>query len=183
MAGSGGEVLVGQFFKDGSSSEIRMLKQLPGITVKHCTTVPGRWRNLTPEQREQARRDYTAYLRELLALAEGKDLLVLDEAVSACNNGVIPEGALLDFVRGHAFSMEIVQNLLTNFLAKPDFVAYSHKGAGNPARQICRYLYRNLSVAWTIRSEQELKEAEKKFDLFIFEGFRPDPDSASGRSL
>ena len=81
------------------------------------------------------------------------------------------------------FSMEIVQNLLTNFLAKPDFVAYSHKGAGNPARQICRYLYRNLSVAWTIRSEQELKEAEKKFDLFIFEGFRPDPNSASGRSL
>ena len=147
MAGSGGEVLVGQFFKDGSSSEIRMLKQLPGITVKHCATVPGRWRNLTPEQREQARRDYTAYLRELLALAEGKDLLVLDEAVSACNNGVIPEGALLDFVRGHAFPMEIVltgRNPSPALLEVGDYVTQMRKlrhpfDEGIPAREGVEY--------------------------------------------
>ena len=71
------------------------------------------------------------------------------------------------------FPMWIVHHLLTNFITRPDFVSYSHKGAGVPARKICRRLYRNLSVAWTIRSEAELRAAKDQFDLFIFEGFRP----------
>ncbi|MCI8464376.1 MAG: glycerophosphodiester phosphodiesterase [Lachnospiraceae bacterium] len=71
------------------------------------------------------------------------------------------------------FPMWIVHHLLANFLARPDFISYSHKGAGVPARRICRSLYRNLSVAWTIRSEEELEKARRQFDLFIFEGFRP----------
>ena len=147
MAGSGGKVLIGQFFKDGSSSEIGMLKRLPGITVRHCATVPGRWRNMTPEQREQARRDYTAYLRALLTMAEGKDLLVLDEAVSACNNGVIPEGELLDFAGSHGFSMEIVltgRNPSPALLEVGDYVTEMCKrkhpfDEGIPAREGVEY--------------------------------------------
>lgn len=71
------------------------------------------------------------------------------------------------------FPMWIAHHLLTNFITRPDFIAYSHKGAGVPARRICRRLYRNLSVAWTIRSEAELEAVKDQFDLFIFEGFRP----------
>ncbi len=81
-----------------------------------------------------------------------------------------------DFVKEdgrETFPMWIVHHLLTNFITRPDFISYSHKGAGVWARRICRRLYRNLSVAWTIRSEAELEAAGEQFDLFIFEGFRP----------
>ncbi len=70
--------------------------------------------------------------------------------------------------------MFLVHYLLTNFAAKPDFVAYSHRSAENLSRRLCRSLYRNLAVAWTIRSQEELDRNREKFDLFIFEGFRPE---------
>ncbi len=66
----------------------------------------------------------------------------------------------------------LVHMLLTNVLARPDFVAYSHKSADNLSRRVTRVLGAT-AVAWTIRSQQELDNNRKKFDLFIFEGFVP----------
>ena len=68
----------------------------------------------------------------------------------------------------------ILQNLLLNFLTKPDFVAYNHKHADVLSRKICRGLYGNMAAAWTIKSQQELDEAKKHFDVFIFDSFIPD---------
>lgn len=70
-------------------------------------------------------------------------------------------------------SMFLVHYLLTNFLSKPDFIAYDHHHKNNISRLLCRYLYGALSVAWTIRSQEELDGAKDAFDLFIFEGFIP----------
>lgn len=67
----------------------------------------------------------------------------------------------------------VLQNLLTNFLTKPDFIAYNHKYANALSRRICRGFYRNMAAAWTIRSEEELEEARKNFDVFIFDSFLP----------
>ena len=67
----------------------------------------------------------------------------------------------------------VLQNLLFDFLTKPDFVAYNHKEAKRLSRRLCRNLYRNTAVAWTIKSEEELAEARKHFDLFIFDSFDP----------
>lgn len=64
-------------------------------------------------------------------------------------------------------------HLLFNFLTRPDFIAYETVGADCVARTLCRNLYRNPAVAWTVHSEKERKELKKSFDLFIFEGFRP----------
>lgn len=64
-------------------------------------------------------------------------------------------------------------HLLFNFFTKPDFIAYNHKFKEEPGRRICRKLYRNPAVAWTIRSRQELEEMRGEFDVFIFEGFMP----------
>lgn len=64
-------------------------------------------------------------------------------------------------------------HLLLNFLTKPDFIAYNHAFWEEPGRRICRYLYRNPAVAWTIRSKQELEEMQSRFDVFIFESFVP----------
>lgn len=69
-----------------------------------------------------------------------------------------------------------LQHLLLNFLSKPDFVAYNHKHYNMLSRRICRNLYKNTAVAWTIKSEQELAEAKKYFELFIFDSFVPKYD-------
>ena len=64
-------------------------------------------------------------------------------------------------------------NLMMNWTTKPDFIAYNHQYAGNLSRRICRGLYKNLAVAWTIRNEEELVKAKKSFDLIIFDSFIP----------
>lgn len=67
----------------------------------------------------------------------------------------------------------MLENLLFNGLTKPDFVAYNHKFHGALSRKLCRSLYRSTAAAWTVRSEAELSEAKKHFDLFIFDSFLP----------
>jgi len=108
MSGAGKTVLFGQFFKTGGSSELRALEQLPGIKVLSCDTIPGRYSRLTEEQRQQVTVDYRAYLEQLLAEAPAYDLLVLDEAVSACNRGILEEATLLDFLAHKPEDLEVV---------------------------------------------------------------------------
>lgn len=64
-------------------------------------------------------------------------------------------------------------NLLTNFYAKPDFIAYNYKYANQLSLQICRCLYHTELVAWTVRSPEELEQARDSFRVFIFDGFLP----------
>lgn len=68
----------------------------------------------------------------------------------------------------------LLQNLLFNWMGKPDFVAYNHKYEEVLARRLCKNLYGNMAVAWTIKSQEELERAKSKFDLFIFDSFLPD---------
>lgn len=67
----------------------------------------------------------------------------------------------------------IMQNLLLNFLGRPDFVAYNCKYPNMLSRKICRRLYGNKAAAWTIKSEEQLRRARKNFDFFIFDSFVP----------
>lgn len=67
-----------------------------------------------------------------------------------------------------------LEHMLLNFVTKPDFVAYNHKYYWTLSRQICKKLYRNLAVAWTIKSQKELEARKKDFDLFIFDSFIPE---------
>lgn len=67
----------------------------------------------------------------------------------------------------------LLQNLLLNWLGKPDFIAYNCKYPKMLSRRICRSLYHNTAAAWTIKSREQLAEARKYFDIFIFDGFMP----------
>lgn len=64
-------------------------------------------------------------------------------------------------------------HLLTNWLTAPDFIAYNCLFKEEPGRRICRKLYKNLAVAWTVKSQEQLESLEKDFDLFIFDSFIP----------
>ena len=66
-----------------------------------------------------------------------------------------------------------LSHLLMNWVTKPDFIAYNCLFKYEPGRRICRRLYKNLAVAWTVRSQEQLESLRQDFDLFIFEGFIP----------
>ncbi len=68
----------------------------------------------------------------------------------------------------------VLEHMLLNCVTKPDFIAYNHKYYWTLSRQICKKLYRNLAVAWTIKSQKELDARRKDFDLFIFDSFIPE---------
>lgn len=74
--------------------------------------------------------------------------------------------------RKEPLTERLVHYLLTNFLCRPDFIAYDHKHKHNLSRMVCQ-LFRPLNVTWTIKSQAELDRSRRDFDLFIFEGFLP----------
>ncbi len=67
----------------------------------------------------------------------------------------------------------LLSHLIGNCYASPDFIAYNCKHKNELSRNICRKFYKSLSVAWTVRSQEELDNVSRSFDLFIFEGFVP----------
>ena len=107
-AGRGLRVLYVQFFKDGSSSEFCLLEKLDNVTFLRPERSFGFFRTLSPEEQEEARQFYSAHLEKALALSPQYDLLVLDEAMSACRTGVIPEAEVLDFLKNKPEQLEVV---------------------------------------------------------------------------
>jgi glycerophosphoryl diester phosphodiesterase len=67
----------------------------------------------------------------------------------------------------------LISHLIGNCYASPDFISYNCKHKDELSRNICRKFYKSLSVAWTVRSQEELDRISRSFDLFIFEGFIP----------
>lgn len=74
----------------------------------------------------------------------------------------------------------ILEYLLFNWLAKPDFIAYNLKYPKVLSRRLCRDLYRSTAAAWTVKSEEQLAAARKYFDIFIFDSFIPAAQEGKG---
>ncbi len=67
----------------------------------------------------------------------------------------------------------ILGNLLMNFRAVPDFIAYRFSDRDCLSLRWCRKFYKVQEVNWTIRSREEMIAAEKAGNLVIFEQFDP----------
>lgn len=108
-AGAEKRVLFVQFFKNGTSSELKILEQLAQVETDVCKTHYGFFKRMNELQRQQAARDYTALLDGALEKARcGVDLLVLDEVISACNHRIVPEDRILTFLKGKPEELEVV---------------------------------------------------------------------------
>ena len=83
-AGAGKRVLVLQFFKDGSSSEVQALDRFDNVEVVAHRKQFGFFWTLSDAEKEEARVYYTALLEEVMAKSGAYGLLVLDEAMSRC---------------------------------------------------------------------------------------------------
>lgn len=64
-------------------------------------------------------------------------------------------------------------NLGCNVLNCPDFISFRHTMTDLWSYRICKRLYHTVTFGWTIRSEEELRQAEKEFDGIIFDSFLP----------
>lgn len=108
-AGAGMKVLFVQFLKDGSSSEISMLQRL-GIETACCPDIRKFVFQMTEAERFQAGEEYSRLLSAAVSRCreEGFGLLVLDEVLPACRLGLVPEEALMDFLRSKPSELEVV---------------------------------------------------------------------------
>ena len=69
----------------------------------------------------------------------------------------------------------VLTKLLFNFVTKPDFIAFNRKYPDSISLVLCRKLFGCTTAAWTIKSQEQLREAKaKKFDIFIFDSFMPE---------
>ena len=129
-AGAGMRVLFAQFFKDGSSSEIRVLSSLPGVETVHPGLHYGRWRTMNDGQRAEIGESYRAMFAGIASRAADFDLVVLDEAVSAYGYGVLDRSAVTDFLRAEGQNREIVltgRNPAPELLALADYATEMRK--------------------------------------------------------
>ncbi len=67
----------------------------------------------------------------------------------------------------------VLKNLLTNFLTKPDFIAYAHEDRDCLSYSLCRALFDPAEFLWTVRDKDTLKKSENVGAGIIFDGFDP----------
>ncbi len=98
-AGAGMRVLFVQFFKNGSSSEVKILSSLPGVDVLIPEVWHGRYKKMSKEQQEETKKCYTELMRDVAERADEYSLIVLDESVSAYNYGMFDRESFLEMLR------------------------------------------------------------------------------------
>lgn len=72
-----------------------------------------------------------------------------------------------------SFQAFLLANLLTNFAAKPDFIAYCEEDRKNVSFRLCKALFRVQEFAWTVRAPETARKIAKTGGLSIFEYFDP----------
>lgn len=95
MAGSGGRVLFVQFMKDGTSSELNILRTLPLVNCVTSRKHYGFYRSMTEAQKAECSEEY----REMFASAARAfaqwDLVVFDELAAAYRHGLLDRATVL----------------------------------------------------------------------------------------
>ncbi len=107
-AGAGKRVLFVQFFKNGQSSELEMLKLLPGLKTLTNSKPVNFFLKMNEEQKAEAAEIYSELLDDALNLAKDFDMLVLDEIISTCHYGIVEQAKLLSFIENRPEGMEVV---------------------------------------------------------------------------
>lgn len=67
----------------------------------------------------------------------------------------------------------ILENLMANFISKPDFIAFNYKHKNMFSFKLCKKLYSPLTAAYTIKNQKQFNKNKNDFDLFIFDSFIP----------
>ncbi|MDD3253465.1 MAG: cob(I)yrinic acid a,c-diamide adenosyltransferase [Lachnospiraceae bacterium] len=127
-AGRGKRVLIVRFLKTEDSGEVPMLRQIPGITVTPCDRIFGFVFRMTETEKAEAavyfKQRFETACRE--AVEGGYDLLILDELMASCQYDMVPETAVVDFLKNRPENLEVVmtgRNPSDALVALADYVS------------------------------------------------------------
>ena len=107
-AGSGLKVLIVQFFKDGTSSEFQILREVPNITVFTEKRNFGFFKFMKEEDKIVAKQAYQDLLQKAVAMAKDVDILILDEIISTYNYEMIHRDTLVEFLKEKPRDLEVI---------------------------------------------------------------------------
>ncbi|MGN0947942.1 cob(I)yrinic acid a,c-diamide adenosyltransferase [uncultured Megasphaera sp.] len=127
-AGHGGNVLFAQFLKGRPTGELTALKALPQVTVLRGKALAKFTFQMTPAEKEATRLAQTAFLEEIAAFCQKHqpDLAVCDELVGAAALGLVPEEAVIRFLKEKPAKTEVVltgRNPSRALIALADYVS------------------------------------------------------------
>lgn len=87
--------------------------------------------------------------------------------------GLLITSAFQPAAKEHRLRNAIVGEMLFNFLARPDFIAYDNNYKNDAALFIVTRIMKARRCVWTIRDKETYSESIQKKDCPIFEGFIP----------
>ncbi len=97
-AGQGLCVKFAQFLKGQESGEVTPLQKL-GVELLRVSTCKKFFRDMTPDEKVQAREEARQALAVINRWLDSADLLILDEALGAIGCGILTAGEVLDIIR------------------------------------------------------------------------------------
>lgn len=71
------------------------------------------------------------------------------------------------------YEVLFISCIILNLFIRPDFISVNYKMVKQWPYKLCKKLCPVTKAGWTIRSKEELLEAEKYFQMIIFDGFIP----------
>lgn len=148
-AGSGMKILVVQFLKDNTSSEINSLSKLPQISFLHRDGAEKFTFCMTDAEKSLRKTDYENLFEKAKkeCTENGINLLLLDEIIRAVNCGILQKEKILDFLKNAPKDLEIIltgSNPPAELLEIADYVSEIVKrkhpfDKGVPARKGIEY--------------------------------------------
>lgn len=125
-AGRGLSVAIARFLKTDDSGEVGILAKIPGITVLPSPPPYGFVSAMDEETRKNASRANRELFLRAAESAKDADVLILDEIFAAVNYGMVPEEAVLAFLKERPERTETVltgRNPSERILAEADYVS------------------------------------------------------------
>lgn len=74
------------------------------------------------------------------------------------------------------FADIILQNLLLNFMTRPDFIAYKYTDRNNISFRLCRYFFKAQEASWTVTDIETQHALENEGSMIIFEQYNPNKE-------
>lgn len=108
--GYGLHVLFMQFLKSGDSSELKILKSLPGIDVLGTKPIKKFSFQMTEEEKAETRRINAEQFADMVKMLENDhyDMLVLDEVLGSIEAGLLDDQLIVNFLKNRPEQLEVV---------------------------------------------------------------------------
>ncbi len=130
-AGSGKKVVILQFLKSGTSSEVKILQSLYQVKLYALSSFCGFIKNQSNEELKKIKCDYGKLFDQVIDTVQcDVELLVLDEVLAACNHRIIEETKLISFLENKSKNLEVIltgRNPSERLLSLADYITEMKK--------------------------------------------------------